>query len=304
MKEPILVIMAAGMGSRYGGLKQMEPVGGNKELIIDYSLYDAMKAGFQRVVFILRKENQELFKNMIGDRIAQRMEVSYVFQSLNQVPPGFSVPEGRTKPWGTAHAVLCARDAADAPFAVLNADDFYGRDALFQAYRFCKAMETGGGRYAMVGYLLENTLSDRGYVSRGICQMDGEGHLLSIDERTHIIKTVDGPLYTEDQRTYHRLSGDTVASMNLFIFHPDIFLEMDREFREFLAEALPRNPLAAEFYLPVVAGNLPKRRIAKVRVLSSTGQWYGVTYREDTEAVTAALRRMADQGEYPAPLWS
>ncbi len=304
MKEPILVIMAAGMGSRYGGLKQMEPVGGNGELIIDYSLYDAMKAGFQRAVFIIREENEALFKSMIGDRIAKRMEVSYVFQSLDRLPAGYSVPEGRKKPWGTAHAVLCAREAVDAPFAVLNADDFYGRDALLRAYGFLKAMETGGGPCAMVGYALQNTLSDKGSVSRGICRVDGEGHLLSIDERTHIIKTVDGPLYTEDGQTYHRLSGDAVASMNLFAFHPDIFLELEQEFREFLTDALPGNPLSAEFYLPVVAGNLPKRNIAKVRVLPSGGQWYGVTYREDRETVTAALRRMAETGEYPAPLWA
>lgn len=304
MKEPILVIMAAGMGSRYGGLKQMDPVGDNGELIIDYSLYDAYQAGFRRAIFILKKENEALFRSMIGDKIARHMEVSYVFQSLDILPQGYAIPDGRTKPWGTGHAVLCARDKADAPFAVINADDFYGREAYDQVYGFLKKVQEGSTyRYAMVGYPLENTLSDRGSVSRGVCELNEEGDLLSITERTHIIKTIDGPLYTEDRQTYHRLPEKTVVSMNLFGFHPDIFIELALEFEEFLRDTLPQNPLSAEFYLPVVAGNLPKRNIAPVKVLHSTGHWYGVTYREDRETVVSALRCMTAQGQYPEQLW-
>ena len=304
MKEPILVIMAAGMGSRYGGLKQMDPVGENGELIIDYSLYDAFQAGFRRVIFILKKENEALFRTMIGDKIARYMEVAYVFQSLDILPPGHFIPDGRIKPWGTGHAVLCAREAADAPFAVINADDFYGREAYDQVYGFLKKVQEGGTyRYAMVGYPLENTLSDRGSVARGVCELNEEGHLLSITERTHIIKTIEGPLYTEDRQAYYRLPEKTVVSMNLFGFHPDIFLELALEFEEFLQDTLPKNPLTAEFYLPVVAGNLPKRNIAPVKVLRSTGHWYGVTYREDRETVVSALRRMTAQGQYPELLW-
>ncbi len=304
MKEPILVIMAAGMGSRYGGLKQMDPVGENGELIIDYSLYDAYQAGFRRVIFILKKENEELFRRMIGDKIAKRMEVNYVFQSLETMPAGFAIPDGRAKPWGTGHAVLCARDKADAPFAVINADDFYGREAYDHVYAFLKAVKSGGAyRYAMVGYPLENTLSDKGSVARGICALDEEGRLLSITERTHIIKTIEGPLYTEDRQTYYRLPEKSVASMNLFGFHPDIFEELELEFEEFLRDTMPKNPLSAEFYLPVVAGNLPKRGIAQVKVLHTSGHWYGVTYREDRETIVGALRRMTAQGQYPEQLW-
>ncbi len=304
MKEPILVIMAAGMGSRYGGLKQMDPVGENGELIIDFSLYDAYQAGFRRVIFILKKENEELFRRMIGDKIARHMEVTYVFQELTMLPEGFIIPEGRAKPWGTGHAVLCTRDVADAPFAVINADDFYGREAYEQVYGFLKAVQQGGAyRYAMVGYPLENTLSDKGSVARGVCQLDEEGRLLSITERTHIIKTIEGPLYTEDRQTYYRLPEKSVVSMNLFGFHPDIFKELHLEFEEFLRDELLRNPMSAEFYLPVVAGNLPKRGIAQVKVLHSSGHWYGVTYREDRETVVSALRRMTAQGQYPEQLW-
>ncbi len=304
MKEPILVIMAAGMGSRYGGLKQMDPVGENGELIIDYSLYDAYQAGFRRVIFILKKENEELFRRMIGDKIAKRMEVNYVFQSLETMPAGFAIPDGRAKPWGTGHAVLCARDKADAPFAVINADDFYGREAYDNVYAFLKAVKSGCAyRYAMVGYPLENTLSDKGSVARGICELDDEGRLLAITERTHIIKTIEGPLYTEDRQTYYRLPEKSVASMNLFGFHPDIFEELELEFEEFLRDTMPKNPLSAEFYLPVVAGNLPKRGIAQVKVLHTSGHWYGVTYREDRETIVGALRRMTAQGQYPEQLW-
>ena len=305
MKEPILVIMAAGMGSRYGGLKQMDPVGENGELIIDYSLYDAYQAGFRRVIFILKKENEETFRRMIGDRISKLMEVAYVFQSVDALPDGFAIPEGRTKPWGTGHAVLCAREKADAPFAVINADDFYGRDAYDQVYAFLKSVQAGGGyRYAMVGYPLENTLSDKGSVARGVCRLDEEGRLLSITERTRIIKTIEGPLYTEDRQTYYRLPESSVVSMNLFAFHPDIFKELELEFSEFLRDTVPQNPQSAEFYLPVVAGNLPKRGIAQVKVLHYTGHWYGVTYREDRETVVSALRRMTAQGQYPEQLWA
>jgi len=304
MKEPILVIMAAGLGSRYGGLKQMDPVGENGELIIDYSLYDAYQAGFRRVIFILKKENEELFHHMIGDKIAKHMEVTYVFQSLDALPKGYTIPEGRIKPWGTGHAVLCARDNADAPFAVINADDFYGREAYDQVYAFLKTVQSGGAyRYAMVGYPLENTLSDQGYVARGVCELDNEGHLLSINERTHIIKTIEGPLYTQDKQTYCRLPEKSVVSMNLFAFHPDIYEELALEFKDFLQNELPNNLLTAEFFLPVVAGNLPKKGIAHVKVLHSTGHWYGVTYREDRETVVSALRRMTVQGQYPEQLW-
>ncbi len=304
MKEPILVILAAGMGSRYGGLKQMDPMGDNGELIIDYSLYDAYQAGFRRVVFIIKKENEEMFRQLIGDRMAEHMETAYVFQDLSMLPPGFSVPEGRKKPWGTAHAVLCAKDQVDAAFAVINADDFYGRDAYTQVYDFLKQAQAGSGEScAMVGYSLENTLSDNGSVARGICEVDGAGNLQSICERTHIIKTIEGPLYTEDGQTYHRLPENAMASMNLFGLTPKVFQDFEREFENFLRETMPKNPLGAEFYLPVAVGSVPKAGHGQVKVLHSTGRWYGVTHREDRDTVVAALRRMTAQGMYPARLW-
>ena len=304
MKEPILVIMAAGMGSRYGGLKQMDPVGDNGELIIDYSLYDAYRAGFRRVIFIIKKENEALFRSMIGDKIARHMEVIYVFQDLSNLPAGFAVPDGRVKPWGTAHAVLCAKEAADAPFAVINADDFYGREAFLQVYQFLKEIQSGSPyRYGMIGYSLENTLSEQGYVSRGVCQVNDDGDLIDMTERTHIISTIEGPLFTEDKQTYHRLPDDTVVSMNLFAFHPDIFAELSSGFEAFLRDALKSNPLSAEFYLPAVAGSLPKRGIARLKVIPSGGRWYGVTYKEDKDSVVAALRSMTKKGIYPASLW-
>lgn len=304
MKEPILVILAAGMGSRYGGLKQMDPMGDHGELIIDYSLYDACQAGFRRVVFIIKKENEALFRERIGDRIAKHMETAYVFQELSMLPPGFSVPEGRKKPWGTAHAVLCAKKKVDAPFAVINADDFYGRDAFVQVYHFLKRAQAGSGETcAMVGYSLENTLSDSGSVARGVCEVDEAGILQSICERTHIIKTVDGPMYTEDMQTYHRLPEKAVVSMNLFGLVPAVFEDFEREFTVFLRETMPGNPQGAEFYLPVAVGSVPKAGHGQVKVLHSTGRWYGVTHREDRGAVVEALRGLTAQGVYPAKLW-
>ena len=230
MKEPILVIMAAGMGSRYGGLKQMDPVGPDGEAILDYSLFDARRAGFKRAIILIKHEIEEDFMRVVGNRLAGQMdEVRFAFQQVDKIPADFAVPDGRVKPWGTGHAVLCCRELIDAPFAVINADDYYGVDCFRLAYEaLCKLQDDEKARYVMVGYQLRNTLTDNGHVSRGVCTVDGEGYLTDIHERTHIIKTVDGALYTEDEQTYHKLPEDALVSMNLWGFTPAFWMPWRR----------------------------------------------------------------------------
>ena len=306
MKKPILVVMAAGMGSRYGGLKQMDPVGNYGQVIMDYSLYDARRAGFETAVFIIKREIENDFRHLIGDRIARVMEVRYAFQELCDLPAGYTVPEGRTKPWGTSHAVLAARNCIDAPFAVINADDYYGPEAFQQIYQYLtEHPETNEGyEYAMVGYMLRNTLTENGYVSRGVCQTDELGYLTKVTERTHIEKEGEGARFTEDGgATWMSLPGDTVVSMNLWGFTPSFVEEEQRRFAAFLDRTKVENPLKGEYFLPSVVSELIEEKLGRVKVLRSQDKWYGVTYKEDKPVVVDAIRRMTRAGVYPDRLW-
>lgn len=304
MKNPVLVIMAAGMGSRYGGMKQMDPIDEEGHLIIDFSLYDAFKAGFKEVIFIIKKENEADFRECIGNRIADRMKVTYVYQEP-KLPDGFAVPAGRTKPFGTGHAILSCIDALDAPFAVINADDYYGSHAFSAMYDYLMSHEDGEKyRYAMVGYILENTLTDNGFVARGVCRKDEKGHLLEITERTHIEKRDGGAAYTEDEgKTWHTLPKGSTVSMNMWGFQTSMLQELKKRFPKFLEKELERNPLKCEFFLPTVVGELLQEDKVIVDVLTSTDRWYGVTYQEDKQTVVDAIRDMKEQGLYPRHLW-
>lgn len=305
MKKPVLVIMAAGMGSRYGGLKQIDPVDEYGHMIIDFSLYDAKQAGFEKVVFIIKKENEEIFKEVIGSRIAEYMEVAYVFQDLQNIPEEFTVPEGRVKPWGTGHAVLSCIDIVDGPFAVINADDYYGRKAFQVIYDYLASHEDDDKyRYTMVGYRLENTVTDNGHVARGICTTNEAGELIAIHERTRIEKHADGIAYTEDEgATWTTVPGNTLVSMNMWGFTESILKELQKHFPAFLEKGIRENPLKCEYFLPEVVSGLLADGKATVAVLSSSDKWYGVTYKEDKPVVVAAIRSMKDRGIYPEKLW-
>ncbi len=304
MKEPILVIMAAGMGSRYGGLKQIDPVGMHGEIIIDYSLFDAYRAGFRRVVCIIKKEIEEDFKEVIGNRLSKIMDVHYAYQRLDDLPEGFTAPAGRVKPWGTGHAVLSARDLIDAPFAVINADDYYGADAFRLMYEFLSgARDKEKFDYSMVGYILENTLTENGHVARGVCQVEN-GRLADVHERTHIEKHGDRSEYTEDDgKTWHEIPEGSIVSMNLWGFTPSVMTALKDEFAGFLKKALAENPLKGEYFLPTVVNDLIKADRAEVSVFRSSDRWYGVTYREDKPVVEKAIRDMIGEGKYPEKLW-
>ncbi|MEE1195829.1 MAG: sugar phosphate nucleotidyltransferase [Lachnospiraceae bacterium] len=301
MNKPVLVIMAAGMGSRYGGMKQIDPVDDQGHIIMDFSIYDAKEAGFEKVVFIIKEENLEDFKQVIGNRVAEKMEVAYVFQKLENLPEGFEVPEGRVKPWGTGHAVLSAIDVIDGPFAVINADDYYGRQAFKEIYDFLSTHEDDDKyRYTMVGYVLENTLTDNGHVARGVCVTDENGYLTGINERTHIEKRDGGAAYTEDDgKTWAELPMDAVVSMNMWGFSRSLLDELKAEFPAFLKENIPVNPLKCEYFLPTVVNNLIDQERATVTVLKSLDRWFGVTYKEDKPVVVAAIRKMEEDGKYP-----
>lgn len=298
--QPILLIMAAGMGSRYGGLKQMDPVGDDGEFILDYSLFDAMRAGFTRAVLVIKRENEADFRTLLAHRV--KLPLQYAYQDIADIPAGFAVPEGRVKPWGTGHAVLAARELIDAPFCVINADDYYGVNAFRLAYDHLTRVG-GDGDFSMVGYRLRNTLSERGFVARGVCEVSAEGMLTDICERTHIISTVDGPLMSEDLQTYTRLNADTIVSMNMWGFPRAMIDRLGEAFPVFLTAAVRDNPLKAEFFLPFVVDGLLRAGKARVSVTATPDRWYGVTYREDRPLVVEALRRMAQEGVYPAPLW-
>lgn len=305
MSDPVLVIMAAGMGSRYGGLKQIDPVGVCGEKIIDFSLFDARRAGFRKAVFIIKEELLPDFQEAVFQKASRYMEIQWVFQKLTDVPEGVTVPEGRVKPWGTGHAALtAARVLGDAPYAVINADDFYGREAFEKIYNFLKNARDGAKLdFAMVGYYLRNTVTENGYVSRGVCQIEN-GLLQSITERTHIEKRDQGIAFTEDNgATWIPLAQDAVVSMNLWGFTPGFTAALETDFRRFFQEDVPKNPEKAEFFLPFVVNDLLARNKAQVTVLSSADKWYGVTYKEDKETVMEAIRAMTERGEYPAPLW-
>lgn len=305
MKKPILVVMAAGMGSRYGGLKQIDPVGKNGEIIMDFSVFDAVQAGFSKVIFIIKEQLFEDFKEVIGDRVSKYVQVEYVFQKLDDLPEGFTVPEGREKPWGTGHAVLAARDHIDAPFVVINADDFYGGEAFKKIGAFLRNVKENGEKahWAMVGYHLKNTLTENGHVARGVC-VEKDGMLDTIVERTHIEKREDGPAYTEDDgATWHALDEDTTVSMNLWGFTPDFVDALKKDFVSFLENDVPKNPLKAEYFLPFVVNDQIRDGKADVTVLKSADKWFGVTYKADKPVVMAALAEMMQNGTYPDPLW-
>ena len=301
--KPILVVMAAGMGSRYGGLKQIDPVGPSGEAILDYSLYDARRAGFKTVVFIIKHEIEQAFKEAVGARAVRAgFEVRYAYQQLEKLPEGFTVPEGRVKPWGTAHAILVAEEAiGDAPFAVINADDYYGPQGFKLIYDYLST-HADGDRYAwaMVGFLLGNTVSANGSVSRGVCVTDEHSNLVSVTERT-CIEPYDGDIHsTEDGgANWTDLPADTVVSMNLWGFTPGYVAEAKAGFVAFLKENLPVNPLKCEYYLPSVVTAALQRGDADVHVLTSPDKWHGITYREDKPELVAALRRMSKDGLYP-----
>lgn len=305
MKKPVLVVMAAGMGSRYGGLKQIDPIDREGHIIMDFSIYDAVRAGFKKVVFIIKKENEADFKAAIGDRISKIIEVAYVFQDLNNLPEGYSIPEGRVKPWGTGHAILSCLDEVDGPFAVINADDYYGSHAFQMAYDFLSQNEEGDTySYMMVGYKLENTLTDNGHVARGVCVTDEDGHLVKINERTHIEKREDGAAYTEDDgKTWVEIPEGSTVSMNMWGFSASILKELKDRFSKFLDENLEGNPLKCEYFLPFVVDELLIEKKATVKVLKSMDKWYGVTYKEDKPVVVAAIQKLKDEGLYPQKLW-
>ena len=305
-QKPVLVIMAAGMGSRYGGLKQIDPVDREGDLIIDFSIFDAVEAGFEKVVFIIKKSIEKEFKEHIGNRMEKHVQVEYVYQENDRLPDGFEVPEGRVKPWGTGHAIMSCLDVLDGPFAVINADDYYGRHAFQMAYDFLMGNQDEGDvyQYMMVGYKLENTLTDNGHVARGVCVIDESGHLKDINERTHIEKRDGGAAYTEDDgKTWTSLPGDTPVSMNMWGFTGGFMKELVNRFPVFLQKNIPENPLKCEYFLPFVVDELLKEKKATVKVLTTQDKWYGVTYKEDKPVVVAAIQKLKDQGLYPQGLW-
>lgn len=305
MDKPVLVIMAAGMGSRYGGLKQIDSVDENGHIIMDYSLYDAKRAGFEKAVFIIKRENEEIFKKAIGDRICRYMDIEYAYQDLDNLPEGYEVPEGRVKPWGTAHAVLSAMDKIHGPFAVINADDYYGSEAFSLIYQYLADHEDDDRyRYVMVGYDLKNTVTENGSVARGVCEINDRNQLVSVTERTRIEKQADGIAYTEDDgKTWISISPEAVVSMNMWGFNKSVLKEMNDRFASMLDAQLSVNPLKCEYFLPSVVSDLLAEDKAVVQVLSTKEKWYGVTYKEDKPVVAAALKSMRDNGVYPECLW-
>ena len=304
MHQPCLVIMAAGMGSRFGGPKQTTPVDEYGHFLLHYSLFDAYRAGFRKVVFVIKEETAEEFRESVGPAVAAAFDVRYAYQKLDTLPEGYTVPDGRTKPWGTAHAVLCAAPEIDGPFAVINSDDYYGTSAYRVIYdALCHAQDTDTYDYYMVGYELGKTVTDHGSVARGICVTDGKGHLTGIDERTRIEKYPGGIHFTEDGEHWVDVPADTTVSMNLWGYTPGFLKELEARFPAFLDKALAENPIKGEFFLPLAVSQLIGEKKATVTVLTSPDKWYGVTYAADKPAVVAALRRMTDEGKYPNGLW-
>ena len=305
-KKPVLVVMAAGMGSRYGGLKQIDPVGSHGEAILDYSLFDAHEAGFETAVIIIKEAIRQDFMDTVGKRLEKApMEIRYAYQEIDKIPAGYEVPECRKKPWGTGHAVLCAKDAiGDAPFAVINSDDYYGKSAFKSIYEaLCKAKDTDKYDYCMVGYELGKTVTDNGSVARGVCTTDENGFLTDIHERTRIEVQGNAIRFTEDGENWTELAPDTIVSMNTWGFTPGFLGELETKFAAFMKEAMPKNPEKAEFFLPFAVAELLEEGKATAKVLHSADKWYGITYAADKPMVVAALRQMADDGLYPDSLW-
>lgn len=302
--KPTLVIMAAGMGSRFGGLKQLTPVGPNGQLLIDYSIYDAILSGFGKIVFVIKHEIEKDFKELLGNRIAAKYPVEYVYQELDKLPEGYTVPEGRTKPWGTGHAILCCRDAVSEPFMVINADDFYGRESYRILAEFlANPPKTEKMQFAMSAYILENTLTENGYVSRGICSIDEQGKLQGLVERTHI-QTVDGkPQFSEDDgKTWEPLPAGCAVSMNAWAFPAEMINHLEERFKVFLDTTAKANPIKSEFYLPLTVNDMMADGIAETTVLHSRDRWYGMTYAADKADVQQAIAAMTEQGTYPAEM--
>ena len=305
-QQPTLIIMAAGMGSRYGGLKQVDKITDAGEIILDFSLYDAMMAGFNRAVFVIKEENREIFREMVDERAGRFMEIEYAYQKLDDIPEGFTVPEDRQKPWGTAHAVLACRELINGPFVVINADDYYGPDAFVQIYDYLTTHKDDDVyEYCMVGYQLKNTVTENGHVARDVCELDDKGFLKKVTERTRIMHHGDSIAYTEDDgESWTPLADDTIVSMNFWGFSKSMMDELQNGLPAFLEQALAENPLKGEYFLPGVADRLVQEGKARVKVLTSHDKWYGVTYKEDKEDVKNALQSMKDKGEhYPEKLW-
>ena len=300
--KPTLLVLAAGMGSRYGGLKQIDPMGPSGETILDYSVFDALRAGFGKVVFIIRPDFEKDFRERIAAKFAGRIAVGFAFQTIDQLPAGFSVPDGREKPWGTTHAILCARQAVDTPFAVINADDFYGQDSYAVLGRYLQALDVGSTAYSMVGFTLKHTLSEHGTVARGVCQTDASGKLTDIQELTKIAKLPVGAEHRGEDGTVVRLTGEEPVSMNMWGFTPAIFPQLAADFDAFLRAK--GSEMKSEAYIPMSVGNLIRSGQATCQVLRTDSAWFGVTYREDKPIVQESILRQVRSGAYPATLWS
>ena len=293
-QKPVLVIMAAGMGSRYGGLKQIDPVDPYGNIIIDFSIFDAREAGFEKVIFIIKKAIENDFKIHIGNRVSKYMDVAYVYQELDKIPEGYQVPEGRVKPWGTGHAVLCCRDLIDGPFAVINADDYYGKEGFQAVHDYL----VKGGKSCMAGFVLKNTLSDNGGVTRGICKMDADNNLTEVVETKNIVKTADGA-----EADGVKLDIDSLVSMNMWGLTPEFLNVLEKGFAAFFEKEVPVNPLKAEYLIPIFIGQLLEKGQMAVKVLKTNDTWYGMTYREDVEAVRESFRKMLAEGVYTEELF-
>ena len=306
-KKPVLVVMAAGMGSRYGGLKQIDPVGSHGEAILDYSLFDAYEAGFRTAVIIIKDMIRKDFMDTVGKRLEKcPMEIRYAYQELDKIPAGCEIPAERTKPWGTSHAVLCAKEEiGDAPFAVVNADDYYGKQAYKELYNFLSQVkDSDSADYCMVGYELGKTVTDHGSGARGICVVDEKGYLADIAERTKIEKYEGGIHFlNDDGATWTDVTADTPVSMNMWGLTPGFLAEVEKDFPRFFQEDVPANPAKAEMFLPMTVGKLLEDKKATVKVLRTADKWYGVTYAADKPQVVAALKALAEQGAYPDGLW-
>jgi hypothetical protein len=299
--KPTLLVLAAGMGSRYGGLKQLDPMGPGGETILDYSVFDALRAGFDRVVFVIRRDFEKEFRERIVARFERHVEVALAFQSLDALPPGFAVPPGREKPWGTTHAILCGRHAITSPFAAINADDFYGRDAFAVLGRRLAELPVASTAYCMVGFTLANTLSEHGSVARGVCRTDARGFLADIRELKQIARTADGGVENVADGTVEKLTGHEPVSMNMWGFTPHVFPQLEVAFRRFLATHAGEPK--SECYIPLTVGDLVKAGEATCEVLPTASRWFGVTYVEDRPIVQSSIARLVEAGEYPARLW-
>ena len=296
-----LVIMAAGMGSRYGGAKQIDPVDDKGHVIIDFSVFDAIKAGFSKIIFVIKPEMQKDIEDVVGNNVAKFAEVCYAYQTLDKLPEGFSIPEGRQKPWGTAHAVMCALEYVNEPFAVINADDYYGKSAFKKIFDYITA--SADSEHAMVAYRIKNTVTENGSVSRGVCSIDENGFLEDVVERLHIEKRGEHAAYTLDGENFIHLDKDTPVSMNMWGFKESISREFINGFPAFLNENLKTNPLKCEYFLPSVVKNMMAEKKGSVKVLTSEDKWHGVTYKEDKQEVVDAIAKLKKDGEYPEYLW-